>query len=166
MKKKFPDISLIKFTNSMRNTFSLRCVIFTKATITSQSMNTAWPHGTRRTYPKLAKTFPFWVTVTNSPEFSLIFGVFPKFHEFSPDWKIGNSFSRFSLISRVAGNPVCCSHQFSQRLRVLALGHCRHVCEFGDEIYQQKIVNCHFSRDRPQSQRMMTYGPQVNSLNL
>ena len=43
-----------------------RCVILTKATITSQSMNTTWTHGTKRTYPKQAKTFLFWVTVTNS----------------------------------------------------------------------------------------------------
>ena len=49
----------------------------------------------------MAKTFSFCVTV-KFPEFSLIFGVFPKF----PDWKNENSFSRFSLISRVAGNPV------------------------------------------------------------
>ena len=45
-----------------------RCVIFTlhkhlKVTIASQSMNTTWTHGTRRTYAKLAKTYPFWVSV-------------------------------------------------------------------------------------------------------
>ena len=57
--------------------------------------------GTIRTYPKRAKTFPFWVTVTNSLSFPWFCCVSPKF----PDWKIGNSFSRFSLISRVAGNP-------------------------------------------------------------
>ena len=40
------------------------------------------------------------------PEFSLIFWCFPQIPWVFPDWKIGNSFSRFSLISRVAGNPV------------------------------------------------------------
>ena len=84
-----------------------RCVIFTKATITSQSMNTIWTHGTRHTYqgtPNWRKPFP-------SGSLSQIPWVFPDFLCFSqipwvfPDWKIGNSFSRFSLLSRVAGNP-------------------------------------------------------------
>ena len=39
----------------------------------SQSMNTTWTHGTRRTYTKLVKTFPFWVTVTNSLSFPWLF---------------------------------------------------------------------------------------------
>ena len=71
-----------------------RCVIFTKATITSQSMDSTWTHGARHTYPKLAKTFPFWVTV-KFPEFSLIFGVFRKFPEFSLTGKLDTHFQGF-----------------------------------------------------------------------
>ena len=74
----FHDIFLRKFQTSMRNTFSLRCVIvFTKATVTSQSMNTHGHMDTRRTYPNLTKTFPFWVTVTNSRSFLRFLVVFP-----------------------------------------------------------------------------------------
>ena len=107
MKKIFPEFSLIfpwEISKITRNTFSSRCVIFTEAIITSQSMDTTWTHGTRRTYTNWRKAFP-------SGSHSHIPWVFPDFWCFPqipwvfPDWKIGNSFSRFSLISRVAGNP-------------------------------------------------------------
>ena len=70
-----------------------RCVIFTLKSQSSQSVNGQWSmetwHNTHiHTYPKLVKTFPFWVTV-KFPEFSLT----------------GKTFSRFSLTSSVAGNP-------------------------------------------------------------
>ena len=88
----------------MRNTFSLRCVIFTKATITSQSMNTTctWHkthiHQTGENLSLLGRCHKF-------PEFSLIVGVYPKFPEFSLTGKLETHFQGFSLISRVAGNP-------------------------------------------------------------
>ena len=69
-------------------------------------MNTTWTHGTRSTYPKLAKTVPFWVTLTNSLSFPWFFLCFPQIPWVFLDWKIGNLFSRFSLISRVVGKPV------------------------------------------------------------
>ena len=54
---------------------------------------------------------PNWRKPFPSGSLSQIPWVFPDFWCFPqipwvfPDWKIGNSFSRFSLISRVAGNP-------------------------------------------------------------
>ena len=50
---------------------------------------------------------PFWVTDTNSPSFFFFFffGGGSQIPWVFPDWKIGNSFSRSSLISSVAGNP-------------------------------------------------------------
>ena len=97
--------------SSTANCYCLEsCVIFTKATITSQSMNTTWTLGTRRTYPKLAKTFPFWVTLTSSLNFpwicvcfslsfpwleqwNPIFQVFPDFQSgwepWTPPWETG-----------------------------------------------------------------------------
>ena len=67
-----------------------RCVIFTKATRTGQSINTTWTHGTRCTYPKLAKTFLFWVTVPNSLSFPWFFVFFPNSLSFPwlENWKL------------------------------------------------------------------------------
>ena len=76
--------SQTKFPNSMRNTFSmsLRCVIFTKATIASQSMNTTWTHG---------ENLSLLFTVTNS----LSFDVFTQFPEFSLTGKLETHFQGF-----------------------------------------------------------------------
>ena len=109
MIKKFPEFSLIfpweSSKNLMGNTFSSRCVIFTKATITSQSMNTTWTHGTDAPTPNWRNPFPSG-SLLQIPWVFPDFWCFPQIPRVFPDWKIGNSFSRFSLISRVAGNPV------------------------------------------------------------
>ena len=83
-----------------------KTVIFTKATIASQSMNTTWTHGTRRIYPKLwRKPFPS----------GSVSQIFPWFSVFSPNslsfpwlenWRL---IFKVSLISRGAGNPVVLS---------------------------------------------------------
>ena len=87
----FPDISLRKFQNSMRNSFLLRCVI----------LDTWHKTHIRQTGENLS----LLGRCHNFPEFPLFFLCFSQIPWVFPDWKIGNSFSRFSLISRVAGNP-------------------------------------------------------------
>ena len=79
--------------SSTANCYCLeRCVIFTKATITSQSINTTWSHGTRRTSPKVTTTFG---SLSQIPR---VFPdcVFPKFPEFSLTGKLESHFHGFS----------------------------------------------------------------------
>ena len=111
MKNKFPEFSLIIPWESSKIHMCVHCVLYSQKPLcgqsvqsvnehnldtwhktTSQSMNTTWTHGTRRTYTKLAKTFPWWVPdfwcpppPPNSRTFpwlenwKLIFKVFPDF---------------------------------------------------------------------------------------
>ena len=90
-----------------------KCVIFTNATVTSQSMDSTWTHVTRRTHPKLTKTFLFWVTVTNSPSFPGFLMFFQNSLSFPwlDNWKL--IFKDFPWFP-VAGNPVLGSAYFYQ----------------------------------------------------
>ena len=80
----FPDISLRKFQNSIRNTFSLRCVIFTKATMHKTHI--------RQTGENLSLLGHF----PKFPDFPLIFGVFPKLPEIFLTGKLETHFQGFS----------------------------------------------------------------------
>ena len=80
MKKKFPEFSLIFPWESSKIQWKILSrwdVLYSQKPLTNQSMNTTWARGTRRTYTKLAKTFPFWVTVTNSLSFPWFCVFFP-----------------------------------------------------------------------------------------
>ena len=102
MKKKFPDISLRKFQNSMRNTFPLMRLLGSQEVVRAHT-------------PNWQKPFPL-----SSGALSQTPSVFPDLLRLSqiprvfPTWKIRNSFSRFSLISRVAGS-------WEPRLAILVL---------------------------------------------
>ena len=105
MKKKFREFSLIfpwEISETQWEILSHWGVLFTKATITSQSMNITWTHGTRRTTN--------WRKPLRSGSLSQIPWVFPEFWCFSQipsfPWLENWNLIRFSLVSRVAGNPV------------------------------------------------------------
>ena len=82
-----------------------RCVIFTKATITSQSMNTTWTHPQDAHVPQNGENLSLLGHCHKFPRVSPDFVCFPQIPCVFPG-KMETHFSRFPLISRVAGNPV------------------------------------------------------------
>ena len=63
---------------------------------------------------KIPWEIPNWrkPSLSQTPWVFLDFLCFSQIPWLFPDWKIGNSFSRFSLISRVAGNPAPTRHNY------------------------------------------------------
>ena len=118
MEKKFPEFSLRKLKNSMRSTFPLmrllgsqevvlthcytancycmeRCVIFTKATITSQSMETMGRMAQDPQTNQTGENLSLLGHYHKFPEFSLSFCVLTKFPEFSLTGKLETPFQGF-----------------------------------------------------------------------
>ena len=92
----FPDISLRKFQDSMRNTFLARCVILKKHRF-NQSVNEHNLDTWHKTHIlQTGENLSFLGHCHKFPEFTLIVGVFPKSPEFSLAGKLETHFPCFA----------------------------------------------------------------------
>ena len=104
MKMKFPEFSLRKFQNSMRNTFPLMRLLGSQEVVLGQPPVIVWIHKSH--YNQSVNEHMAQDAHIPNRWKPFLSGSLSQFPWVFPDWKIGNCFSRFSLISRVAGNTV------------------------------------------------------------